>query len=79
MVEAFRDGKSPRYLIRDRDGLYRLTFRNRVKALDIEEVVIASHSPCQSPYVERVIGTLTDQRLFPVHPGSGQEKPEKSI
>ena len=35
MVEAFCDGKSPRYLIRDRDGVYGLTFRERVKALAI--------------------------------------------
>ena len=47
MVEAIGDGESPRYLIRDRDGLYRLTFRDRVKALDIEEVVIAPRSPWQ--------------------------------
>jgi hypothetical protein len=49
MVEAIGDGKSPRYLIRDRDGVYGLAFRDRVKALDIEEVVIAPHSPWQNP------------------------------
>jgi len=27
MVEAVGDGKSPRYLIRDRDGVYGLAFR----------------------------------------------------
>ena len=32
-------------------------FRDRVKALDIEEVVIAPQSPWQNPYAERVIGT----------------------
>ena len=58
IVEAFCDGKSPRFLIRDRDGVYGLTFRERVKAHGIEEVVIAPHSPWQTPYVERVIGTL---------------------
>jgi transposase InsO family protein len=58
MAEAFCDGKSPRYLMRDRDGVYGLTFRDRVKALDIGQVVIAPHSPWQNPYVERVIGTL---------------------
>jgi len=63
MVEAFCDRESPRYLIRDRDGVYGSTFRDMVKALDIEEVVIAPHSPWQSPYVERVIGTLRRECL----------------
>ena len=63
MIEAFCDGESPRYLIRDRDGVYGVMFRDRVKALDMEEVVIASHSPWQSPYVERVIGTLRRECL----------------
>jgi len=63
MVEAFCNGESPHYLMRDRDGVYGSTFRDRVKALDIEEVVIAPHSPWQSPYVERVIGTLRREVL----------------
>ena len=63
MVEAFCAGESPRYLMCDRDGVYGLTFRDRVKALDIEEVVNAPHSPWQSPYVERVIGTLRRECL----------------
>jgi hypothetical protein len=58
IVEAFGDGKLPRFLIRDRDAVYGLTFRERVKALGMEEVVIAPHSPWQTPYVERVIGAL---------------------
>ena len=63
MVEAFCCGESPRYLIRDRDGVFGLLFRDQVKALDMEEVVIAPHSPWQSPYVERVIGTLRRECL----------------
>ena len=58
MVEAFCDGESPRFLIRDRDAVYGITFRDRVVAMDIEEVVIAPHSPWQNPYAERLIGTL---------------------
>jgi putative transposase len=38
-------------------------FRDRVKALDIEEVVIAPHSPGQNPYLERAIGTLRRECL----------------
>ncbi len=63
IVEAFGDRESPRFLIRDRDAVYGLTFRARVKTLDIVEVVIAPHSPWQSPYVERVIGTLRRECL----------------
>jgi putative transposase len=63
MVEAFCDGKSPRFLIRDRDGVYGLTFLERVKALAIEEVVIAPRSPWQNPYSERVIGSLRRECL----------------
>ena len=63
MIEAFRDGESPRYPVRDRDGVYGSPFRDRVKALDIEEVVTAPRSPWQSPYVERVIGTLRRECL----------------
>jgi transposase InsO family protein len=63
MIEAFCDGESPRYLVRDRDSVYGSSFRDRVKVLDIEEVVTAPRSPWQSPYVERVIGTLRRECL----------------
>ena len=58
LLQAFYDRKPARYLIRDRDGIYGSTFQDQVKALDIEEVVTAPRSPWQSPYLERVIGTL---------------------
>ena len=32
--------------------------RNRIKDMDIEEVLIAPHSPWQNPYCERVIGSI---------------------
>jgi transposase InsO family protein len=63
MVEAFGDGESPRFVIRDQDGVYGSSFRDRVKAMDIEEVVIAPQSPWQNPYAERVIGTLRRECL----------------
>jgi putative transposase len=43
--------------------VYGLAFRDRVKALDIEEVFIAPHSPWQNPCAERVIGTLRPECL----------------
>jgi hypothetical protein len=58
ITEAFPEDSGPRYMIRDRDGVYGDVFRGRVKAMGIKEVLIAPRSPWQSPYVERVIGTL---------------------
>ena len=55
VVEAFPFEEAPRYLIRDRDGLYGNYFRDRVKNKGIDEVIIASRSPWQNPYYERVI------------------------
>ena len=40
-----------------------LAFQERVKALGIEEVVIAPRSPWQNPYSERVIGSLRRECL----------------
>lgn len=58
VVEAFPWDEAPRYLIRDRDGIYGDAFTKRVRGLGIEEVRIAPRSPWQNPYAERVIGTL---------------------
>ncbi|HXQ23045.1 MAG TPA: integrase core domain-containing protein [Candidatus Acidoferrales bacterium] len=58
VVEAF-----PRYLLRDRDGVYGAAFRTRVAALGVEEVLSAPRSPWQSPYVERVIGSIRRECL----------------
>ncbi len=58
IVEAFPYDEAPRFLIRDRDGIYGADFRRRVKHIDIEEVVTAPRSPWQNPYVERLIGSI---------------------
>ena len=50
--------KAPRYLIRDRDGVYGEEVRQVLKGLGIEEVLIAPRSPWQNPYCERLIGTI---------------------
>ncbi len=47
----------------DRDGIYGAVFRRRMKAMSINEVLIAPRSPWQDPYVERVIGTLRRELL----------------
>jgi putative transposase len=58
IVDAFPWEAAPRYLLRDRDCIYRDTFRQRVGHMEIEEVLIAPQSPWQNPYVERVIGSI---------------------
>jgi putative transposase len=58
IVEAFPWDTAPRYLIRDRDSIFSDIFRGRVKSMGIEEVLIAPRSPWQSPYVERLIGSI---------------------
>jgi transposase InsO family protein len=61
--EAFRFNEAPRYLIRDRDGVYGECFTKCMQSLGIEEVVIAPRSPWQNPFVERLIGTIRRECL----------------
>src|SRR5580693_8314991 len=56
--KAFPFDQIPRYLLRDRDGIFGVEFTGQVKALGIEEVISAPRSPWQRAYVERVIGTI---------------------
>ena len=58
IMKAFPFDTAPRYLLRDRDGIYGEIVRRRIKSLGIEEVVTAPRSPWQNPYVERVIGSI---------------------
>ena len=50
-------------MIRDRDRIYGRDFRLRVKHMGIEEVVISYRSPWQSPFVERLIGSIRRECL----------------
>jgi len=63
IVEAFPYDEAPRFLLRDRDGIYGQGFRDRVKHMGIDEVKIAFRSPWQSPYVERLIGSIRRECL----------------
>jgi len=58
IVNTFPYEEAPRFLIRDRDGIYGEYFKRRVKDMGIEEVLIAPRSPWQAPYCERVIGSI---------------------
>ena len=58
-----RGDSAPRYLLRDRDAIYGAEFRKRVGSMGIEEALSAPRSPWQSPYVERVIGSIRRECL----------------
>jgi len=63
ITEAFPWDTAPRFLLRDRDASYGPTFRARVQAMAIEEVVTAPRSPWQNAYVERIIGSIRRECL----------------
>jgi transposase InsO family protein len=63
IVDAFPDESAPAYLLRDRDHVYGLQFRHRVKGMGIEEVLTAPHSPWQNPFAERLIGSIRRECL----------------
>jgi transposase InsO family protein len=58
IIQAFPDGNEPWYLLRDRDKIYGEEFRERIRAIGIEEVVTAARSPWQNPFCERLIGSV---------------------
>ncbi len=49
--------------MRDRDSIDSPSFKQRIRNLGIEEVVIAPWSPWQHPSVERVIGSIRRELL----------------
>jgi transposase InsO family protein len=63
IIEAFPWNTAPRYLLRDRDAVYSSEFRRRVGGLGIEQMLSAAQSPWQSPYVERLIGSIRRECL----------------
>jgi putative transposase len=63
LLQAFPWDKGPRFLLRDRDSIYGAAFRAQAKCLEISEVLTAFRSPWQSPYVERLIGSIRRECL----------------
>jgi putative transposase len=63
IVNAFPWDEAPRYLLRDRDGVYGQAFRSRVRSMGIEEVMTAPESPWQDAYAERLIGSIRRECL----------------
>jgi len=60
---AFPWDAAPRYLLRDRDGIFGDDFVKQVRDMGIEEVLSAPRSPWQRAYVERVIGSIRRECL----------------
>ena len=73
VTDAFLWDTAPRYLLRDRDGVYGAEFRRQVAAMGIEEVLTAPQSPWQlpkaqvtcdrHPFAERVLGSIRRELL----------------
>ena len=63
IIETFPEDTAPRYLIRDRDGVYGSQFRTRVQGMGIQEVLTAARSPWQNPFAERLIGSIRRECL----------------
>jgi transposase InsO family protein len=63
IIEAFPEETSPKYVVRDRDGIYGEQFRDRVDGMGIEQVLTAPLSPWQNPYAERLVGSVRRECL----------------
>ena len=63
ILQAFPWDTAPRFLLRDRDGIYGLQSRSRVSGLGIKEVLTAPRSPWQHPCAERLIGSIRRECL----------------
>ena len=58
VTEAFPWNEAPRYLIRDRDGVYGAAVTRRLRAMGIRDKPIAPGSPWQNGFAERLIGSV---------------------
>ncbi len=63
MREAFPWNAAPKYLLRDRDGIYGYEFRSAAKSIGVEQLRSAPRSPWQNPFVERIIGSIRRECL----------------
>ena len=61
--EAFPWETAPRYLLRDRDGIFGRDFVDQVTALGMSDVLSTPGSPWQRAFIERVIGTIRRECL----------------
>jgi transposase InsO family protein len=61
--EAFPWDTAPRYLLRDRDRIFGNDVVDPIKAMGINQVLLAPRSPWQRAYGERVIGAIRRECL----------------
>ena len=61
LTEAFPWNETPRYLIRDRDRIYGEVARRRIRAMGIRDKPIASATPWQNGFAERLIGSIRSE------------------
>jgi hypothetical protein len=63
IIEAFPDDSALRWLLRDRDAIYRDVFRRRVAGTSITEIITSPSRPWQHPYAERLVGSIRRECL----------------
>jgi putative transposase len=64
IIEAFPgDGPIPKFIVRDRDGIYGDWFRRRVRNMGIRAIITGRKSPWQDSFAERVIGSTRRECL----------------
>ena len=63
LIQAFPFDTAPRFIIRDRDGIYGEKVQEAIRSIGSRELVIAPRSPWQNGYCERVVGTLKRECL----------------
>jgi putative transposase len=63
LTQAFPFESAPRFLIRDRDGIYGNRVTDTLASLGIEQIVTSPRSPWQNGYCERVIGSIRRECL----------------
>ena len=63
ITEAFPWNEAPRYMIRDRDRIYGAVVTRRLRAMGIRDKPIASASPWQNGFAERLIGSIRHECL----------------
>jgi putative transposase len=63
LLQAFPFDSAPKYLIRDRDGVFGERVTETLGLLGIEQITTAPRSPWQNGYCERVIGSIRREYL----------------
>ena len=58
ITEAFPWNEAPRHLIRDRDSIFGVVVKKRLRAMGIRDKPTAPRSPWQNAYAERLIGSI---------------------